>query len=119
MVVASAGLHLFVVVVLPPETTLADQPTLNQQVEGTVDRRARNLALFDLHPGQKIIRVEVLVGGEDLVQERQTFLGDFEVVFPQISLPQSKVTSMRGCVKREKRFFWVPVEGCGSSVFEV
>ena len=84
VVVPATRFHLLVEVVLASETTLAHQSTLHQQVEGPVNGCPGHLALFRLHPCKQIIRVEMLVGCEDLVEERQTLLGDLEIVLPQM-----------------------------------
>jgi hypothetical protein len=84
VMVTSARLHLLVEVVFAAEAAFANQAALNQQIEGAINRRTRHLALLGLHPRQKVIRVEMFVGGEDLVQQGEPFLGDLEVVFPQI-----------------------------------
>ena len=84
VVVAAARLHLFVEVVLAAEPAFANQSALDEQIERSIDRRTRHLALLGLHSRQQVISIEMLVGREDLIQQGKPFLGDLEVVLPQI-----------------------------------
>ena len=84
VVVSTARLHLLVEVVLSAQAALADQAALHQEVEGSIDRCTGDLALFDFHPGQEIVSIQVVTRSKDLIQQGEPFLGHLEVVFPQV-----------------------------------
>jgi hypothetical protein len=84
VVVALAGSHALVDIVLPSKTGLAGQAALDQEVEGAVDRRARDSLSLVAELEEKGVGVEVTARVEELFEEHESLLGHLEVVVTKV-----------------------------------
>jgi hypothetical protein len=80
MVVMGVAGDVFVVVVILAEVDAADHGGLDEELEGAVNGGAGDLDVLLLHLEEKLVGLEVVVGGEDLPNERGALFGELQTL---------------------------------------
>src|SRR4028119_154231 len=83
VIVPLPGVDVLIKEPVAPETLLARQAALDQQVEVSVHGGAGDLERARLHRVEQLFRVDVTVLCEDLVEESEALRGDPMSPFPQ------------------------------------
>src|SRR6185295_19091406 len=69
-----------VVEVVLAEVDAADHARLHQELEGAVDRGPGDLETLLLHLEEKLVGLEVVVGGEDLPHQGGSLVGELQTL---------------------------------------
>lgn len=77
---------VLVVVVVFAEVDAPDHARLHEEVERAVDGGAGDLDLLVLHLREELVRLEVIMRGEDLTHEGYALGRQFEPLFPEKAL---------------------------------
>src|SRR6266542_135171 len=78
VIVMGIAADVFVMIVVLAEMDAANQAGADEELERAIDRRARDLDVLLFHLEEELVGLEVIMGGENLANQRGALVGELQ-----------------------------------------